>query len=276
MEQATSTIDTNMTANSADPVSEYGAGLVVALEGFEGPIDLLLSLAREQKLDLAKMAILPLAEQYLAFIANARSLRLEVAADYLVMAAWLAFLKSRLLLPVEKPTAGEPNPAEMAEALRFQLLRLEAMQKAARQIQERPLLGVDVFMRGAPEEIEVEEKPVYFLPIQDLLSALAAPMRRRPAPTYSIAPMRLYSMEESVERLRERLGISPDWGTLQAFMPQVKYDAPPLERRSAVASSFAAVLELVKNGEIECRQDGTYAPIYLRRREASNQNGTEE
>src|ERR1700733_7927566 len=136
MDEALSVID----LNGPPPA----AALVVALDGFEGPIDLLLSLAREQKLDLGKIAILPLAEQYLEFIANARALRLEVAADYLVMAAWLAFLKSRLLLPVETPVEGEVDPALMAEALRFQLLRLEAMQKSAKLLQERPLLGVDV------------------------------------------------------------------------------------------------------------------------------------
>ena len=212
MDEAVSIID----LNGPPPAT----ALVVALDGFEGPIDLLLSLAREQKLDLGKIAILPLAEQYLAFIASARTLRLEVAADYLVMAAWLAFLKSRLLLPVETPAEGEADPAQMAEALRFQLLRLEAMQKSAQRIQqERPLLGVDVFLRGQPEEIEVEDKPVYFLPIQDLLSALTAPLRRRKPESYNIAPTRLYSMEESVERMRERLGIAPDWSVLQAFLP---------------------------------------------------------
>jgi len=268
MDDALSIIDLNRPIPSAD--------LVVALDGFEGPIDLLLSLAREQKVDLGTIAILPLAEQYLAFIANARQLRLEVAADYLVMAAWLAFLKSRLLLPVEKPAAGEADPAQMAEALRFQLLRLEAMQKAAKHIQEKPQLGIDVFLRGQPEEIEVEEKPVYFLPIQDLLSALAAPLRRRKPETYTLEPTRLYSIEESLERLRERIGITPDWSVLQAFLPQIEADSSPLEKRSAIASSFAATLELVKNGEIELRQDGTYAPIYLRRRDASNQNGHQE
>jgi segregation and condensation protein A len=267
MDEAVSIID----LNGPQPA----AALVVALDGFEGPIDLLLSLAREQKLDLGKIAILPLAEQYLEFIANARSLRLEVAADYLVMAAWLAFLKSRLLLPVETPAEGEVDPALMAEALRFQLLRLEAMQKSAKLLQERPLLGVDVFLRGQPEEIEVEERPVYFLPIQDLLSALTAPLRRRKPESYNIEPTRLYSLEESLERLRERLGISPDWSVLQSFLP-VLDDSPPLEKRSAIASAFAATLELVKNGEIELRQDGACAPIYVRKLEVVFQNMGEE
>src|SRR5580700_9570070 len=135
--------------------------LVLDLDGYEGPIDLLLALAREQKVDLAKLSILALADQYLAFISEQRRLRLEIAADYLVMAAWLAFLKSRLLLPEPEANENEPDPAQMAEALRFQLLRLEAMQKAAREMQQLPQLGVDVFLRGMPQQIEVEEKPVY-------------------------------------------------------------------------------------------------------------------
>jgi segregation and condensation protein A len=246
------------------------ADLMLTLDGFEGPIDLLLTLAREQKVDLGKIAILPLAEQYLAFITQAQHLRLEVAADYLVMAAWLAYLKSRLLLPAETPT-GEPDPSQMADALRFQLLRLEAMQRMAKLVQERPQLGIDVFLRGEPEEMEVEENPVYFLPVQDLLLALAAPLRRRKPETYSIAPTRLYSLEESLERLRALLGVAPDWDVLQAFLPPLT-EGPPLERRSAIASAFAATLELVKNGEIELRQDGLHQPIYLRRRHQTNVN----
>jgi len=241
--------------------------LVLALDGFEGPIDLLLSLAREQKVDLSTIAILPLAEQYLAYIASARTLRLEIAADYLVMAAWLAFLKSRLLLPEPPSAEGEPDPAAMAEALKFQLLRLEAMQKAARQIQERPQLGIDIFLRGMPEPMEVEEKPVYFLPIQDLLAALAGPLRRRKPDNYNIAPTRLYSMEESVERMRHLLGVIPSWSVLRSFMPEMASEGPMLEQRSAVASTFAATLELVKNGELEVRQDGLFAPIYIRRKD---------
>jgi segregation and condensation protein A len=250
--------------------------LVLALDGFEGPIDLLLNLAREQKLDLSTIAILPLAEQYLAYIASARKLRLEIAADYLVMAAWLAFLKSRLLLP-EPPVAeeGEVDPVAMAEALKFQLLRLEAMQKAAKQIQDRPQLGIDVFLRGAPQPMEVEEKPVYFLPIQDLLGALSGPMRRRKPDSYNIAPTRLYSMEESVERMRTLLGVMPSWGVLRSFMPLAPGEVPVLEQRSAIASTFAATLELVKNGELELRQDGTFAPIYIRRKPEDTEQRTD-
>lgn len=247
-----------------------GADLVVALDGFEGPIDLLLMLAREQKVDLSKIAILPLAEQYLAFIASARKLRLEIAADYLVMAAWLAYLKSRLLLPNTEDNQGEPDPAAMAEALKFQLLRLEAMQKAAQQIQALPRLGIDIFLRGQPEEMEVEEKPIYFLPLGDLLTALGAPLRRRKPDAYNIIPTRLYSLEDSIERLRDLLGVMPSWSVLQKFLPEILEQQQKLEIRSAIASTFAATLELVKDGELELRQEGTFAPIYLRRRDPVN------
>lgn len=240
--------------------------LVLALDGFEGPIDLLLSLAREQKVDLARIAILPLAEQYLAFIASARKLRLEVAADYLVMAAWLAFLKSRLLLPEPVAPDGEPDPAALAEALKFQLLRLEAMQKAARDLQSLPQLGAEIFLRGQPENLDVEEKPIYYLPIQDLLLAVGAPFRRRKPDAYNIMPTRLYTLEESVARLRSLIGVMPSWGELQKYLPPLLNKEAALEERSALASLFAATLELVKNGEIELQQDGTFAPIYLRKR----------
>ena len=240
--------------------------LVLALEGFEGPIDLLLNLARDQKVDLAKIAILPLAEQYLAFINSARQLRLEIAADYLVMAAWLAFLKSRLLLP-ELPSE-EPSSADMADALRFQLLRLQAMQKASESLQALPQLGVDFFLRGKPEPVEVEEKPVYFLPLYDLLGALAAPQRRRKPPSYAIEQIRLFSMQDCAERLRRVLGAVPSWRVLQEFMPE-QIGADPLEARSAVASTFAATLELVKAGELQLQQNGIFAPIYIRRAETT-------
>jgi segregation and condensation protein A len=250
----------SMSQSAANP-----ADLVLALEGFEGPIDLLLAMAREQKVDLGKIAILPLAEQYLAFIASAHQLRLEVAADYLVMAAWLAYLKSRLLIP--ELAEEEPNPADMADALRFQLLRLEAMQKAAQQIQALPQLHVDFFRRGMPEKMAIEEKPIYFLPLYDLLTALGAPQRRRKPETYNVVADRLYSMEESADRLRRVLGVAPSWGTLMSYLPKI--DGAGLEARSAIASTFAATLEMVKNGELELRQDGTFAPIYLRRRTQS-------
>ncbi len=243
------------------PIPPNGNDLVIALAGFDGPIDLLLNLAREQKVDLASLSILSLAEQYLEYINTARQLHLELAADYLVMAAWLAYLKSRLLLPNDE--TEEENPAEMAEALKFQLLRLESMQKAARDLLNLPQLGSDFFLRGIPEAVEIEERPVYFLPLYDLLNALGAPQRRRKPESYDIKPNRLYTMEESLTRLRRMLGGFSSWGRLQLFLPNL-LGHDKLESRSAIASTFAAVLEMVKSGEIELRQDRTFAPIYLR------------
>ncbi len=259
--------------DSAASATAHSVDLIVAIDGFEGPIDLLLTLAREQKVDLAKIAILPLAEQYLAFISDARRLRLEIAADYLVMAAWLAYLKSRLLLPPPEAAEAEAqDAAALGDALRFQLLRLEAMQQAVPKLMARPQLGQDVFLRGQPEPIKVEDKPIYYLPLQDLLTALGAPLRRRKPEAYQIKVQRLYSLEDSVHRLRRLIGHVPSWSTLQAFLPEqlkLDFDAPELETRSAVASTFAAMLELVKSGEIELRQDGCFAPIYARPRQAS-------
>jgi len=238
--------------------------LVVSIEGFDGPIDLLLNLAREQKVDLSTISILALAEQYLTYIAQARHLRLEIAADYLVMAAWLAYLKSRLLLP-DLPEE-EPNPADMAEALKFQLLRLEAMQKASAQLLALPQLDVDFFMRGLPEEREVTEKPIYTMRLYDLLTALGAPQRRLKPETYGIKATHLYSLEDGLRRMRRLLGSLPEWGTLMAFLPNMD-NHDPLEAKSAIASTFAAVLQMVKDGELDLRQAETFAPIYLKRHE---------
>ncbi|MDD3030385.1 MAG: ScpA family protein [Alphaproteobacteria bacterium] len=242
------------------------ADLVVSLDGFEGPIDLLLSLARDQKVDLGKIAILPLAEQYLGYIAEAHRLCLEIAADYLVIAAWLAYLKSRLLLPEPEKAEDGSDPAAMADALKFQLQRLEAMQQAAKDIQERPQLGADVFLRGIPEPLVVTEKPIYFLPIQGLLTALSAPLRRKKPPTYNLERTHYYSLEESVSRLRNLLGTMPDWNVLQNYLPSFVSEEQTADVRSALASTFAATLELVKIGELELRQDGLFAPIYLRKK----------
>ncbi|MBI1272673.1 MAG: segregation/condensation protein A [Alphaproteobacteria bacterium] len=260
MEQAVKRDETGYEAIEAD-----GCDLVVNLDGFEGPIDLLLNLARDQKVDLAKISILALAEQYLLYINEARKLRLEIAADYLVVAAWLAFLKSRLLLPEAK--ADEPPATDMAEALRFQLLRLEAMQKAAQDLQGLPQLGRDVFMRGVPDEIEIIEKPVYYLRVTDLLHALTQPLRRKKSPSYQLPLDKLLSLEDALQRLRNMVGYAPQWMQLADFIPDMLQD--PLAARSAIASTFAASLEMVKLGEIQIRQDGTFAPIYVRRAENS-------
>lgn len=239
--------------------------LVLALDGFEGPIDLLLTLARDQKVDLAKISILALAEQYLAFVQRARELRLELAADYLVMAAWLAYLKSRLLLPPPAAESEEENPAELAARLAFQLQRLEAMQRVSEQLQARARLGVDFFARGMPERLKVENRAVYEASLLDLMRVYGEIRRKQDyGDQLRIMPTRLVSMEQAARRLRAILGDMPDWQTLERFVPQESED--PLLRRSAMASTFAASLELSKEGLVEIRQTGAFGTIYMRAR----------
>jgi segregation and condensation protein A len=232
------------------------------LDGFEGPIDVLLTLARDQKVDLKKISILELADQYLAFVARARRLRLEIAADYLVMAAWLAYLKSRLLLP-EPPADGEPSGAELAAALAFQLQRLEAMQKAGRDLMALPQYGRDFFGRGLPEPVQIVEKPVYKLALYDLLKAYGNYPGRRNEGLLQIAPMNLFSMDDALHRIGEMLGQVLDWTTLQHFLPPGLQRGLP--RRAALAATFAASLELARTGRIELRQEQQFGPIFMRR-----------
>lgn len=237
--------------------------LVLSLDGFEGPIDLLLTLAREHKLDITRISILALAEQYLAFIERARALRLEIAADYLVMAAWLAYLKSRLLLPTAADEDGE-DPAEMAARLALQLQRLDAMRRAAENLFERPQLDRDFFRRGMPEEPEVDQVTTFRVTLYDLLNAYGRIKRRSTEPTLRIAATALFSLDEAVQRLRRVLGDIPDWSSLERFLPPHLAD-DPLLRRSAVASTLAASLELAREGLVEIRQTGMFAPIFMRR-----------
>ncbi|MBU0723448.1 MAG: segregation/condensation protein A [Alphaproteobacteria bacterium] len=240
-----------------------GPQLILDLEGFEGPIDLLLTLARDQKVDLAKISILKLADQYLAFINQARRLHLEIAADYLVMAAWLAFLKSRLLLP-PPPGEAEPSGEEMAEALAFQLQRLGAMQEAGVRLMAQPRLGQDVFARGAPEMFPAVIRSTLDVSLYDILKAYADFRRKSEHQSLRIAPTKLYSIEDALERLRHLVGRIPDWTVLQSFLPEGLVD--PIVIRSALAANFGASLELAKQGAIELRQGETFGPIYLRTR----------
>ena len=236
--------------------------LVVDLEGFEGPIDMLLTLAREQKVDLLSISILELADQYLSFISEARRLKLEVAADYLVMAAWLAYLKSRLLLPAEE-TEDEPSGSEMAEALAFQLRRLEAMQNSGGKVMALPRLGRDVFSRGAPEGVKILKTPVYDLSLYELLKSYGDQYSRaKEGQLLEIAPTEFYSVDDALDRLQLMLGKTPDWTTLISFLPDDISE--PLVWRSALASTFAASLELAKSGQIEIQQGQTFGPMYLR------------
>jgi len=232
------------------------------LDGYEGPINVLLTLAREQKVDLTKISILDLADQYLAFVARARRLRLELAADYLVMAAWLAYLKSRLLLPEPETVDGEPTGAQMAAALAFQLQRLEAMRDVAGRLMALPQLDQDFFRRGAPEPIPVVRTPVYAVKLYDLLRAYGAIANRRQGGMLRIPPTEIYSMDDALQRLGEMLGRSLDWQALASFLPPDWNDG--LRGRSAVAATLAATLEVVRSGRAEVRQDGTFGPISLR------------
>ena len=239
--------------------------LFLSLDGYEGPIDVLLALGREQKVDLTQISILQLADQYLAFIRQAQSLNLEIAADYLVMAAWLAYLKSRLLLPVTDEDGEGLTSEELAEVLRFQLQRLEAMREVGDKLMGRPRLGVDTFARGMPESIADFAHPVYDVTLFELLKAYADHKLRSENTSLRIVSTKLYAVEEAVKRLRSMLGQMPNWQTLVSFLP-VNLRGTLLVR-SAVASTFVASLELVKEGQIELRQDDPYGPIFLRNRE---------
>ncbi|MDD9903135.1 MAG: ScpA family protein [Rhodospirillaceae bacterium] len=244
--------------------------LVLNLDGFEGPIDVLLTLARTHKVDITKISILGLAEQYLAFIQRAHALRLEIAADYLVMAAWLAYLKSRLLLP-STDDEDEPTGAELAARLAFQLQRLEAMRKAAGEVMERPQLGQDFYARGEPDPLIVDTTTEFSATLYDLLTMYAGIRERQGASTLQISPARLYSMDDALERLGKLLGHAPDWTTLSQFLPEGIGD--DLMMRSAIASTFAASLELARQGKLQLNQSQTFAPIYVRARQEDTADG---
>jgi segregation and condensation protein A len=246
--------------------------LVLSLDGYEGPIDVLLELARDQKVNLIQISILALAEQYFTFVMVAREESLELAADYLVMAAWLAYLKSRLLLPPE-PGDEEPSGEEMAAALQFQLQRLEAMQEVGQTLMQRPLLGRDVFARGMPEGARIISHSQWSVTLYDLLRAYADHKRREGAKSLEIEPLTLYSVDEAVQRLSRFLGAMPDWTVLARYLPAGLSD--PLMRRSAICAHFIASLELVKQGKMDLRQDGGhFSPIHIRAR-ALDPNATD-
>jgi segregation and condensation protein A len=246
-------------------LSDSEPALVVDVEGYEGPLDLLLALARQQKVDLAKISILALADQYLQFIEAARKIRLELAADYLVMAAWLAFLKSRLLLP-EPPTAEGPSAEEMATALANRLRRLEAIREAANRLMNRPQLQRDIFPRGEPEQIAEIRHPKYTATLYDLLTAYATQRQSRVLASVHLARRTVWSLAEARASLERLIGLpeSEDWGCLDDYL--VRYVAEPSQRATVFASSFAAALELVREGELELNQKQAFAPIYFRKR----------
>ncbi|HEY7688098.1 MAG TPA: ScpA family protein [Dongiaceae bacterium] len=239
------------------------------LDGYEGPIDVLLMLARDQKVDLKKISILDLADQYLSFVARARRLRLELAADYLVMAAWLAFLKSKLLLPEPEVGDGEPTGAQMAAALAFQLQRLEAMRGVAAKLMQRPQLGREFFQRGQHDRLPVVQKVVFNVKLFELLRAYGSIATRRQHGLLRILPTELYSMDDALKRLGDMLGQTLEWRTLAAFLPPRFNDG--IGGRSAMAAMFAASLEMVRSGRAELRQEKTFGPIFLRGRSGAEQ-----
>jgi segregation and condensation protein A len=241
--------------------------LMVAVDGFEGPLDLLLTLARNQKVDLAKISILKLAEQYLEFIESAKRLNLELAADYLVMAAWLAYLKSRLILPQEKAPEGEPSADEMATRLRWRLQRLDAMRAAATRLMGRERLGRDVFGRGDPEPVNVVKLRTYKDSLYDLLTAYATErVRKVGGGVYRPVQPIVLQIEEARERLERMLGKIHDWNALTRLLPMEWSGGT--RRRSAVASTLLACLELARDGRIELQQAQAFAEIYVRDRAA--------
>jgi segregation and condensation protein A len=241
-------------------VDDQSEVLTLAIDGWEGPLDLLLNLARSQKVDLAKISILELVDQYLAFIAQARALRLELAADYLVMAAWLAFLKSCLLLP--RTPEADPDPDELAARLQFRLRRLDAMREAGARLMARDRLGRDVFIRVDPEGLRVLRKADWRCDLYELLAGYGAVEARRRVVTHIVPQRRLMTLEDAIERIGRALGTRIDWCSLESFLPEV---ADPAYRRSALASGFAATLELARQGRVNIRQDDAFAPLWLRR-----------
>lgn len=239
--------------------------LVVDVDGFEGPLDLLLTLARSQKVDLRRISVLRLAEQYLTFVEAAKRMRIELAADYLVMAAWLAFLKSRLLLPPDPEEEG-PSGDEMAAHLAFQLQRLEAMRSAAATLMARDQLGREVFARGAPQAMNREVRVVHQADMLDLLRAYARIKTRDEFRPLHLARGPVYTMEDALERMRGIIGSALDWTQLVEWLPS-EWRTDPSRRRSATASSLAAVLELARSGAVELRQAAAFEPIFLRQRQ---------
>jgi segregation and condensation protein A len=237
--------------------------LIVDVEGFEGPLDLLLTLARQQKVDLSKISILALADQYLAFIEQVRALRIELAADYLVMAAWLAYLKSRMLLP-EAPGAEGLSAADMANALAVRLRRLELIRSTAEQLFGRPQLGREVFGRGDPEPIHEIKHPKWSATLYDLLTAYASERQRHVLARVRFAKRTVWSLSEAREALERLVGATADWTRLDEYL--LSYLVEPSMRATVMASSLAATLELVREGQLELHQQGAFAPIYLRKR----------
>jgi len=251
-----------------DAAERHVESFQVDVDGYEGPLDVLLALARDQKVDLTQISILQLADQYLAFVAIARQKNLELAADYLVMAAWLAYLKSKLLLP-DMDEGDQPTGEEMAAVLAFQLRRLEAIREAGSNLMQRNQLGVDFFPRGAPESFTTTLRAVLDASLHDLMRAYGDMKRRQAPKSMSIEPVQLYTVEKALERIWRMLGATPEWVDLASFLPDDIAD--PLVRRSAIASTFTASLELAREGKLNIRQEGIFGRIFLSANPGGNQ-----
>jgi segregation and condensation protein A len=237
--------------------------MYVDVQGYEGPLDLLLDLARRQKVDLAKISVLALAEQYLGFIESVREKRIEIAADYLVMAAWLAYLKSRLMIPQQ---ANDEEPTgEMMAALQFRLKRLEAMRQASQQLMNRPRLGLQVYTRGEPDPITVHRKNLWEADLYALLKAYATQRERNVPTDYALRQRTVWSLNEARDILQRLIGSSSEWVALDSYLAD--YLAEPEQRVTVLASTFASSLELVRQGKVEIRQSLTFGPLFMRRRQ---------
>jgi segregation and condensation protein A len=246
---------------------DAGEALIVDVDGFEGPLDLLLALARTQKVDITKISILALAEQYLLFIAEARKLRLELAADYLVMAAWLAYLKSKLLLPEPEHEDG-PTGEELAALLAFRLQKLEAMRDAAAKLMARNRLGRDVFERGAPEGVRIHRTSEFADNLYDLLKAYAERRQRQAITRIRFKRLPVWTIKEAREQLERLIGVSTDWGSIDQYL--LEYLVEPAMRTTILASTFSAALEMAREGQVEIRQTEVFAPIFIRRKPATS------
>ncbi|MBL4618625.1 MAG: segregation/condensation protein A [Marinicaulis sp.] len=242
--------------------------LIVNIDGYEGPLDVLLDLARRQKVDIRKISMVALVNQYLVFVEVAKQRSLELAADYLVMAAWLAYLKTRLLLPADEDAGDEPTADEMAARLAFQLHRLEAMRNAVEALQARPQFGIDFFPRGAPEGVRVTRTPDWQGDIYELLRAYATQRVAAVDREYHLNPPKVYSIEMARHRLERILGVIPEWTDLVALSPMKEIDAPGA---SILASAFNAALEFAKDGRIDLRQLGAFEPVYVRSRQGADE-----
>jgi segregation and condensation protein A len=258
---------TDLFSDDGEERRAEGPALIVDVDGFEGPLDLLLELARRQKVDLQRISILALADQYLSFVEEARRIRLELAADYLVMAAWLAYLKSRLLLPQESKAGNEPSAEEMAGALAERLRNLEAIRRAAQLLFARPQLGQDVFARGQPEDVSVVRKPLWEASLHDLLAAYSRQREKHALARVTIEKRFVWSLAEARESLERLMGEMRDWAPLDTYL--IRYAVAPEMRRSVSASAFASTLEMVREGHLELRQDKAFDKLWMRRKEAS-------